>query len=208
LLELLSRVNWVDVLVVILLIRITYTSSHIGVGKQILPLLLLVLILLLTLYNYKDIASFFTNRYSFTPSVCEFLTFTLMAFVFFLIYHFVSRVTGLALFSGEAGAAPGMEKIGGAVLGTLRSFIIIGMVLMGLLMAPVKFTEDGVRNSYSGFFFIEMDLKFYNFATGLIFKGDEEARRRTLAGLVPADKAYLFKTFDIKKKSRFLKNKK
>ena len=203
--ELLSRINWVDVFSLILLIRISYTSSHIGVGRQILPLALLALILLITLYSYMDIATFLSERYAFTPSTCEFFTYAVTGGVLLIVYHLISRVVGFALFSAEGGvtSTPGIEKAGGMLLGVLRSTIFIGLILTGFLLAPVKFTESGVRNSYSGLFFIKANLEIYNSLTNLIFRGDDRSHRRTLEQFGSDKKVYPFKSFNLKARSKY-----
>lgn len=202
--ELLSRINWVDVFSLILLLRIGYTSSHIGVGRQILPLVLLVLVLLITLYSCPDIATFLSERYAFTPSTCEFFTYAVTGGVLLIVYHLISRVVGFALFSAEGGVTStlGIEKAGGMLFGILRSVIIIGLILTGFLLAPVKFIESGVKNSYSGLFFIKANLKIYNSLTNLIFRGDNRSHRRTLEQFSPDKKVYPFKSFRFKRQPK------
>lgn len=181
--ELFNRVNWIDVFALILLLRISYTSSLIGVGKQILPLVTLALIVPIILYSYRDVASFFIDRYSFTPSTCEFLCYAVMVGIFFVICHLIARVSGFVMSIGEA-ASGGIEKVGGAFLGILRSIIIIGIVMIGLLLLPVKFTEDSVKGSYSAPFFISADLRIYVAAANLIRRKEKITYRETLAKLL------------------------
>lgn len=204
--ELFNRVNWVDIFALILLLRISYVSSLIGVGKQILPLITLVLILSIILYGYSDIASFFTSRYSFTPSTCEFVSYAVMGCLFFVIYHFVSRISGFFASPGEI-AVGGIEKIGGTFLGILRAIIIVGILAIGLLLAPVKFTEDSVKSSYSAPFLISADLRLYVAVANLIPGKEKITYRETLAKLLSEKSRYIFKPVDMKKKSRFFREK-
>lgn len=202
--ELFHTVNWVDVVALILLIKITYTSSQIGVGRQILPLILLALIFLITVYSYSDIAAFFIERYSFRPSVCRFFTYFFMVLAFGIIYRVISRVTGLCLFHGEAKGGA-IEKIGGAFLGLLRSIFIIGILMVCLLLTPAHFIEQGAVDSYSAPFFIEASLWFYNTVIDRIFKDEATTRRKTLSQLLSKKEEYIFKTLDLREKSRFFK---
>jgi len=204
--ELFNRVNWVDLIALILLLRISYTSSLIGVGKQILPLVTLVLIVSIILHSYSDIASFFVGRYSFAPSTCEFACYVIMGVVFFVIYHFIGRLSGFFIAVGEA-ASGGVEKAGGALLGILRSIIIVGLVAIGLLLTPVRFVESSVKGSYSASFFISADLRIYVAAANLIFREERISYREALAKLLAQKKDYIFKPIDVKKKSRFFKEK-
>ena len=203
--ELLNRVNWIDVFALILLIRISYISSRIGVGKQILPLILLVLVLSGTLYNYSEISSFFINRYPFLSSISRFLSYFLIAFIFFIIYHAASRIVGFYLSPGrdEAGF---IENIGGAFLGLFRSIIIIGIIIMGLGLMPIKGIENSIINSYSGTFFIDTNLKIYNSVMGFVLKKDETICHKTSEEFLSEKESYLFESLNVRKKSRFFKD--
>ena len=205
--ELFNRVNWVDVFALILLVRISYVSSRIGVGRQILPLILLALILTVPLYTYQDIAYFFAQRYSFKPATCKFFSYFLTVLIFAVIYHILLRVTGFLLFRGEASTGT-IERVGGAFLGLARSTIMIGIITIGLLLAPLKFTEDSVKGSYSGFFFIKTNLRVYSYVMNFILRNSDIkiSRSDVLAQLLSKKEKYFFKSVDLKKKSRFFKD--
>lgn len=204
--ELLSRLNWVDIFSIILLVRIGYISSYIGVGKQIIPLFLLETILLITLYNYTKIADFFAKSYSFTPSTCRFFTFLLMTLAFFAIYHVIMRLTGV-FFSSNRDGAVGIEKIGGVFLGILRSSVLIGIVLINLLLFPFKFVEDSVKNSSTGSFFISANVRGYTAIANLIIKDEKKkiSYDKAIAQLVSEKNKYFFESTSLKEKSRFYK---
>ncbi|MBL7156916.1 MAG: CvpA family protein [Candidatus Omnitrophica bacterium] len=201
-LAVLNRVNWVDIFALILLLRISYISSRIGVGIQILPLISLVLILAITLYNYAGIATFFVNKLSMASSTCNFFSYLFMALIFAVIYRVVLRSTGMFLAMGEAEAG-GIEKVGGAILGILRSNIILGLVMIGLLLIPIKPIEESVKNSYSGLFFVKTNLDIYSFTMNLVLGRDKASTKKTLSQLLSKKESYIFEKFDLKDKSRF-----
>jgi len=202
--ELFYRVNWVDLIALILLLRISYTSSRIGVGKQILPFVTLVLIVPIILYSYREVASFFVGRYSFTPSICEFACYAVMGAVFLIVYHIVGRLSGFFISTGEA-ASGGIERVSGTLLGILRSVIIIGLVTIGLFLTPVKFVENSVKDSYSASFFISADLRIYVACANLVFKEKKISYAAALEKLLAQKKDYMFKPVDVKKNPRFFK---
>ncbi len=205
--EIFNRVNWVDVFALILLIRISYVSSRIGVGKQILPLIFLALILIVSLYIYRDIAYFFVQRYSFNPATCKFFSYSLTTLIFAVIYHIVMRVTGFLLFRGEAGTGT-IERAGGAFLGFVRSVLIIGIVMIAFLLMPIRAMETSVKNSYSGFFFINTNLKVYCYSMSFILRnsGTKIVRQDVLEQLLSKKEKYFFEPIDLKGKSRFFKD--
>ena len=178
--EILKMVNWVDVFVLILLIRILYVSSNVGVGKQILPLILLVLILLLTLYYYGIVASYIDTRTFIAPAMCKAVAYFSMLFVFAVIYRIAARVTGVLVALGEGTAGP-IEKIGGAILGFVRSFFIIGLVLIGFLLFPNEALRTSVKDSYSGILIADLNIKTYNQIVGLISRYNGTSNQKELS---------------------------
>lgn len=200
--ELLNRVNWVDLFALILLLRICYVSSYIGVGKQILPLFLLAVMLPITMYNYREIAAFFVNRYSITPSYCYFLSFAITVMVLSAGYRMIIRLSGV-LFPVMQGEAIGIEKLGGVLLGTARSLVIIGMLMIGLLLMPLNFIEDSVKNSYSAQFFVKADVQIYASIVNLVLRKKQISYKDTLAALLSKKSRYIFKSIDVRAKARF-----
>lgn len=200
--ELLNRVNWLDVFALIVLIRVSYVSSQIGVGKQILPCVLLIVILSAALYNYSELASFFIQRTHLSLSVSRFLSYFLIMSTFFVIYRILSRVAGFCLFSGE-NKAGFIETVGGALLGVLRSILIMGIIITGLGLAPIRFVERAIKGSYSGVFFLDTNLKIYNSVMDFILKRGPAAYRMKAKEFLSEKESYLFEGFlDIKKKPR------
>jgi hypothetical protein len=189
---LLQRVNWVDILTLILLARITYISSRIGVGKQILPLILLGFILTVSLYNYRIIGWFFIDRYEFGKDLSLFFSYFVVTLIFSIIYHVASRIIGFCFFAGEM-VPGGIEKIGGMILGFARANFIIGLILIGLLLTPVRFVDKSVKSSYLGSFYVRTNMKMYTLLANSFLKQKvvykEEAKE-----LFSKKERYLFDT--------------
>ena len=204
--ELFNKINWVDVLALILLLRISYISSRIGVGKQILPLALLVLILVISLGNYDKIAWVFVDRYGFSKSLCLFSSYAFMLMTFFVVYHIVSRLT-TAL--PEAAPLASMERFFGVAIGIIRATIVIGLVCIGFLLAPVKFIADAAKNSYSAQFFINTYLKAFSLINNSFNK--EKISPEQALGTLSMPKDYMLKIGDsengVKTNARFYKEK-
>ena len=156
----------------------------------------------ITMYNYREIAAFFVDRYSITPSYCYFLSFAITVMVLFAGYRMIIRLSGV-LFPGMQGEAIGIEKLGGVLLGTARSLVIIGMLMIGLLLMPVNFIEDSVKNSYSAQFFVKADVQIYAGIVNLVLRKKQISYKDTLAALLSKKSRYIFKSIDVRAKSRF-----
>ena len=204
--EAFSRINWVDFFSLIIFIRISYVSSRAGVGKQVLPSILLVAMLAVILHSYMEIASLFINNYSFNPSTCIFVSYISIMLVLWVVYKLVSRVTGTILSVGET-SINGIEIAGGTFVGMFRSLIIVGILVIGLLLTPVKFIEDAVRRSYSGSFVIGINLKIYTVMAKLIFRDQSVAEENVKKQLFAAKSKYFLEGVNIKSKAKFFKEK-
>jgi hypothetical protein len=115
-----------------------------------------------------------------------------MVLLFFTIYHFASRVTGFCFFPGEM-VPGGIEKLGGAALGFVRSIFIIGVILIGLVLTPIKFVEASVKNSCLGIFYINTSLRIYGATASLIFRGKKVSHKEKMEELFLKKQKYLFK---------------
>jgi len=207
--EIFHRLNWVDIFALILLLRVSYISLRIGVGKQIPPLLLLLFILILALYNYRIIARFFINKYDAYVSISYFLSYSLMTAALFVPYHYVSRVTGFIFFTGEAGLSA-VERAGGLIFGFIRSIIMLGIIMIGLALCPVKFVEDGVLGSCSGIWFINADIKVYTSLMNLLPRDGKLSGAEERRAIIREKDRYFFESLktDVKKRSRYYNEKK
>ena len=201
--ELFNRLNWVDLVALILLLRIAYISSRIGVGKQIIPLCLLVLILLITLHNYEKVAWIFVDRYAFSKTICLFSSYAFMLTAFFVIYHIASKLVGAL---PEIIPMAPLERFVGIAIGLVRAVLIIGMLFMGFLLAPGKSVSNSVKNSYSGRFFISVDLNIFSSISNIFGKGKVHASR--MLGTLTAPKPHAEDTGKgLKDRARFFKEK-
>lgn len=202
--ELFNRVNWIDIFALILLFRISYISSRIGVGKQILPAALLLLILLISLYYYKPMAEMIGNTLSIQPSILEFLCFFCIVVPSIVTYSIVQRLTvGFLSTPGIEGGS--IEKTGGAVLGIFRSLVMIGIIFIGLALFPVHFVRDSVRRSYSGPIIVNLNLRMYSQLATIIFRKSEISYTDLSRDILWKKREYLFKPIDLKAQTEFFR---
>ncbi len=206
--ELLTRANWVDILALILILKIAYVSSRIGVGKQILPLILLLIILCISLYYYKEISDFFVGRFGFSKSICRFFSFLSIVTLFGVIYRVLARIANLFLTVGEKEEeGGGIEKIGGALFGILRSIFIVGIVMIAFLLAPIRFVENSVKNSPIATFLVRTNVRIYCNTLNIIRRESERiSAKDTLAPMIHKKDYYLFGQIGLKQKARFFKD--
>ncbi len=121
--EALARANWVDVIALILILRISYVGSFLGIGKQLLPFISLLFTLTLSLYYYGKIALYITERFSFSNSVTRFFVFIIIVMILSLITRILNRFISIK----RPEVMVPVERMGGAILGMLRSIVTVGL---------------------------------------------------------------------------------
>jgi hypothetical protein len=203
--ELIKRVNWVDVLSLILLLRITYVSSRVGVGRQVLPLGMLTIILTVVLHCYSTVAATIAERLGIDGGFSAFMSYLVLVLSGYLIYKIIGRLTG-AVFVREDGEVGSIEKVGGAIFGICRAFIIIGLVTISLLLTPIRYVDYSVKHSLSGFFFVDMNVKLYSMIVNSFFKEKKAWDDVVVRKLLQEKRKYLFKTDNLKNRSRFFQD--
>ena len=209
--EVLRRANWVDLLALILILRIGYTGSFLGIGKQILPLLSLLFTLTFSLYYYDKITLFITSRSTLPRSVCEFFIFLFIVIILSIITQIINRYIR---FKRPEVLVP-IERVGGVVFGLLRATIITGLIFVILLLTPIEGIGESIRSSASGTFIVKLNLDFYTNIINAIRKDRtdkegapyEKVTTLGMLGQLIKEKDYKFRLFgfDLKEKSRFFR---
>ncbi|MFH1790487.1 MAG: CvpA family protein [Candidatus Omnitrophota bacterium] len=202
----LSRVNWVDILLIIIIIRITYTGSFLGVGAQVIPFLATLFTVGVSYYFYGGIADFLSDKLSFPASTGKFLAFFLLVFLFGIVMKLVMIVVPVR----KPETLILIEQSFGLILGFLRGIMIAGIVVTILVLLPVSGVDGMVEGSALGMPVLRMNAELYAKTINILDKR-KEAQMLQADGIVSqitAEKDYVYEPFggDLKKKSRFFKN--
>ncbi len=204
--EILSSINWVDIFILILLLRIGYVSSNIGVGKQLIPFLVTFFAFIISLRVYDDAARFLYDRFSFPVEFSRFFVYLVILVIYFVICRVMWNI--LSIFSRSDGASvSGVEKAGGAFIGIARALGIICMAVILFALTPVKFVESSVAGSFSGTFVLETASKIYSKASNFIFRSAPVSPKSVFEKITKKKKKYFFNTFNAKEHSKFYKSK-
>ena len=143
----LLQLNWVDIIVVILIIRVGYISIKSGFPVEIFKLLGTICAIYLSLHYYISLGNllrgYFTSMIpeNYFNFIC-FIALTLLGyFLFFLfrtaLYHFV-----------DVKAVPALSKWGGLVTGFLRDILLIGLIIFAFSISSVTYLANSANKSY------------------------------------------------------------
>ena len=146
--DFLQKINWIDLLAVILLVRSSYVGFTKGFGWEFFRFLGYLGGAFLSVYYYEYVSQL-TGDY--LPAVSPFsnlISFTsiyiLILFIFKFINTIIEKIIKIEIFST-------LERLGGLILGFLRGAITLSLILITLVLMPVPYFEKSVKErSYTG----------------------------------------------------------
>lgn len=156
----LSRINWVDIVCVILIIRITYVGVKSGLSAEIFKFLGVLSAAVLAsakhIYIGGLIGKFISQ--SFLRVICFSAIVIATMFAFYILRMFLGIFLKLQPVNW-------LEKAGGFILGLARSIVFVSLVLTILMMVPNNSLKSSIKDkSFSGNYFLQVTPKIYSFA--------------------------------------------
>jgi len=141
--ELIAKINWVDILVAILMLRISYVAFRDGLSHEIFPFIGSILIMVLAMRYYTALGSFISRSMMNMPiELSNFLAFlTLVVALGFLV-----RLLRLLLDKiVKVEWHPVLEKFGGLAVGIMKAYVVTGIVLMTLSLMPLSYLAWSIK---------------------------------------------------------------
>jgi uncharacterized membrane protein required for colicin V production len=149
-LDILHQLRWLDLVVIILLVRIGYIAIKSGLSVEIFKLLGTLLATYIALHYYTIGSDYLRTiiTYKEVPlELLDFFSFLLLAIsgysVFVLLRSIFYRFIKME-------AVPGLNKWGGLVLGAARGLLFVGLIVFALAISSVSYLKNSVADSYSG----------------------------------------------------------
>jgi membrane protein required for colicin V production len=138
--------NWVDLFVIIVLIRTTYIGLAKGFFGEIFKSLGVLAAVVLSLKYYQELALFFAKSPVLEPAKAEILAFFLLTLFSLLVFK-ILRLIFTRLVKVEA--VEGIERYGGLVLGFLRGLVLSGLIITFLYLLSIKYLKESIETSLS-----------------------------------------------------------
>lgn len=151
--DIITRINWVDILVITIIIRISYVSYSEGLSHAVLPLVGAVCVATVSLGYYERL-SIMTAEHAFgipievvRPAVFLVLA-VATGLMFKLAKVIVDKIVKVSWF-------PAIEKIGGCIVGIMRASILTSLILVYLAMIPLDYFKKSMMDrSVTGIYFL------------------------------------------------------
>ena len=159
--ELITKINWVDVLVVILMLRISYVAFRDGLSHEIFSFLGSILIVIVVMRYYTVFGGFISlNAMNMPVELSNFLSFLILVVASGLLVRLLRIILNKVV---KIQWHPMLEKFGGLAIGMMKAYIVTGMVLMTLNLMPLSYLSWSIQDkSLTGKYFLVAPLEIYD----------------------------------------------
>lgn len=167
----LPETNWVDLIVVIFLIRGGYIGLNQGFSVELFKTLGALAATVLSLLYYGKIGEWLASHSFLSLQAANSTSFLALVFSLLIVFKIVRillfKILHLELFGG-------LEKWGGFALGLARSVVFVSLFLFVLTLLPVKYFKESVEEkSFSGAYLKEVAPKVLDFVVQFKPKAEE-----------------------------------
>jgi uncharacterized membrane protein required for colicin V production len=158
--ELITKVNWVDILVAILMLRISYVAFRDGLSHEIFPFIGSILILVLARHYYTVLGSFASmNMMNMPVELANFLSFLVLVVALGFLVRLLRVVLDKIV---KVQWHPIMEKFGGLAVGIMKAYIVTGIVLTTLSLMPLSYLQWSIKEkSLTGKYILSAGPQIY-----------------------------------------------
>ena len=144
--EISGRLNWIDIFVIIIIIRTTYIGFMRGFSVEIFKFLGIFTASIISIHYYNLLADFVGATVAFDKDILGVISFmvlwlgSVMAFSF--IFNLFTKFIRLE-------AVSSVNKWGGCALGILRGFFILGLVVITFRLTNTTYLKNSIEKSFS-----------------------------------------------------------
>lgn len=145
-----KQINWLDIALILLLLRICYTSFKKGAAIEFFKLLGLINGAYLSLHYFTVLADFIDKRFSIQGMPLQFLDF--LCFLVLAIFGYLVFVLLRSAFAQiiKIEAVSRLAKLAGLALGIARALLTLSLIIFILLVSSIGNLKNAARNSYLG----------------------------------------------------------
>ena len=141
-----KSINWVDVALVALFVRVIFISVRTGFVAEAFKFLGVLSALFVSLHYYAAFAVFAARKTTLPLNSWQFLIFVILWIAVVLVFKFV-RDGVLFLFKVET-SHQGFDKYGAGVLGVGRAIFLVSLTLFALLLMKYPLIERQAQSSW------------------------------------------------------------
>lgn len=150
LLNILRQFNWIDIVVLILLFRMTYIAIKNGLPIELFKLLGIISAIYLSMHYYILCSAYLKERAVIKNIPLEFLTF--LSFIVLAILGYLIFIILRKVFYRFINVEPvqRLNKWGGFIVGIARGILVISLLMFISVISNINYLNNSVKNAYLG----------------------------------------------------------
>lgn len=143
--EILRNFNWIDILMVCIIVRVVYIGFKNGFIIELFKILTIVFAIFITLHYYSRLGYFLSDKFSFIRVSFDVLSFCLL---WLLVIGFFKLIRDGVLLLLKIEAHPLFHKWGGLLLGVFRSVMTCSLLFLLLAVIQSNYIVQISKNSF------------------------------------------------------------
>lgn len=140
--EFFQQINWVDVFVVIFLIRTSYIGARTGLPPELFKIVGILLGLYLGMKFYSDFGSWVNSKIALPPELADGLSFLILIFASIISLKFVGAVLTKVV---KLTFTERVDKWGGFIFGLARGAIVLSLIFMFLGILQIDYFMKSIE---------------------------------------------------------------
>ena len=154
-----SQFNWIDILLIICILRMCYIGSRRGIGIELFKAANLCFCAFVALHFYFSLGEFMHIKIPALPLEAAAIFNYVILLVIITIIFKILRDGILIFFKGETVSS--ISKYLGLIFGFIRGVFISGLIIFGLLISTIHYFELSARTSFFGSKIVKFPMKTY-----------------------------------------------
>jgi hypothetical protein len=168
--EILKDINWLDIAVLILVLRAIYIGSKRGLTAELFNFLGILVSLVAAVLWYGRTADVLIINFKLPVWLSQFLCFVIIAQLIRMLFKY-----GLALLLKVLNVQfiPQLERIGGGIMGLARGIVLSGIIILAIGIIPNIYLRESIElKSFTGNFLLRSTERIYESLT--FWLGDDQ----------------------------------
>ncbi len=161
-LEIVKQFNWLDVFILLFIVRMIYIGARTGFFIELFKLVGIIFTIYISFHYYIALGDFVKDRYA--PETVpidflDFLIFVSLAIAVYLIFVFLRNVVFHFI---KMETVPILSKWGGFILGIIRGIFTISLVIYIFAISCMPYLITSAQKSYLGGRLLNISVSTYS----------------------------------------------
>jgi len=158
--EIVSNLNWLDIVIIILFLRMTYSGLMKGFPTEIFKIIGILIGAIFSLNYYPALGALINSKIKLSQELVEFNSYLVILFSGIIC---LALLRDIVLKFVKIEAVSSLNKWGGIFLGLVRSAIVISAIFYSFLIINNEYLKTSLKKSYFSKNIIKIDAKIYEF---------------------------------------------